>query len=296
MGYFANPIQIVMVCQKDFEFASLVFQIPLCANITGSEKDSQQVIRKLENEVKTLQKDKSSLQTVINELEERIVKLQEEPATQQVTPNTGQFALSPSFHVLPGVQFISKTTFRVHGSEDLQTFQWESCGFKMHIPSGALAKSVQCDVTVATSMSGSFEQPQETTPVSAVYYIETSKEFSKPVMLELEHCCHLDKYSEGALTFAVANTATRRPPYRFQWLQGGYFQPTSSYGCISVSRFSIFEILWNMLWGGRNTPDIEYYGYLCCKKCSRCEWTVVLVITKKLSASLQVKMACNHYM
>ena len=263
----------------------------------AKEGDSQKVIRKLENEVKTLEKDKSNLQTAISELEERIAKLQEELVSQQVSPDIyGKFALLPSFHDLPEVQFISKTTFRVHESEDLQTFQWEDCGFRMHVPSGALAKSVQCDVTVATSMSGSFEQPQETTPISAVYYIETSKEFSKPVMLEVEHCCHLDKYSEGALTFAVANTATRTPPYRFQWLQGGHFQPMSSYGCISVSRFSIFEILWNMLWGGRNTPDIEYYGYLCCKKCSRREWTVVLVITKKLCLSLQVKMACNQYL
>ena len=236
------------------------------------EEDSQQGFRKLENE---------------------------ELVSQQVSPDTGLFALLPSSHVLPGVQFISKTTFRVHGSEDIQTFQWESCGFRMHVPSGALAKSVQCDVTVATSMSGSFEQPQEATPVSAVYYIETSKEFSKPIMLELEHCCRLDKFSEGPLTFAVASTATRRPPYRFQSLQGGDFQPTSSYGCISVSRFSLFEIvryIRNMLWGGWNTPDMEYYGYFCCKKCSRCKWAVVLVITKKLSAGLQVKMACNQYL
>ena len=233
--------------------------------------------------MKTLEKDKSNLKTVISELEERIAKLQEEPVSQQVME---QFALLPSFHDLPGVQFISNTTFRVHGSDDLQTFQWESCGFRMHVPSGALAKSVQCDVTVATSMSGSFEQPQEATPVSAVYYVETSKEFSKPIMLELEHCCHLDEGNEGALTFAVANTYIRRPPYRFQWLHGGDFQPMSSYGCISVSRFSLFEILLKKVRGWRT---ILYYGYLFCKQRSRCKWTVVLVISKKLTPNLQVR-------
>ncbi len=139
--------------------------------------------------------------------------------------------------LFPGVEFLSNSIVRVSGSQHDQVILWEEKGFRMYIPGGALDESEEHEIALSTSHSGGFELPAGTFPVSFVFYVEPSGPFRKPVSLEIEHCCShgLDK-----LTYAFAESSSKKPPYKFVRLDGGRFPMD---GQVEVSHFSLYGIL-----------------------------------------------------
>ena len=191
---------------------------------------------------------------------------------------------------LPGIQFISTEVIYFHGSLTQQMFTWKGRGFNMQVPGGALMEGDECKVVLGTSLSGTFKLPEVTVPASTVYYVQPSKQFLAPVVLEIEHCCSPD--DTASLVFAFAESSDTKPPYKFQCLDKGIFLQEKSYGQISVSRFSLFTILQCFTADRiRNPlPKINYYGYLYCNPvtCSNTTWKVVFIIIPNLEECHQV--------
>ena len=145
---------------------------------------------------------------------------------------------------LPGAQLISKGKLTIERIDDLQTLEWKNHGLKVHVPPGTLPDSEDtCDIVVATSFSGSFILPKDHTLVSAIYYIQPSMKLTKPVTLEIEHCCSIETENDTKSIVPIfAQSSSRKPPYVFQPLNGGVFTPGSFWGSFNVSTFSTFGI------------------------------------------------------
>ena len=125
-----------------------------------------------------------------------------------------------------------------------QQLLWEEHGFRMFIPGNALLPSETCLVSVKAIVSGDFQFPEGTEPVSAIYAISLSKPFRKPVKLELQHCVHLERQGQSKfMSFAVAPHDQPLPPYQFQLVSGGVFHPGSYYATIERAHFCFVVII-----------------------------------------------------
>ena len=124
-----------------------------------------------------------------------------------------------------------------------QQLLWEEHGFRMFIPRNALLPSETCHVSVKAIISGDFHFPEGTEPVSAIYAISLSKQFRKPVKLELQHCVRLERREQSKfMSFAVA-PHDQLPPYQFQEVAGGAFHPGSFCGTIEQAHFCFVCII-----------------------------------------------------
>ena len=138
---------------------------------------------------------------------------------------------------LQGVHVVAEHSFEVEGDK-AQPLEWEKHGFRMYIPRNALSFSERCAVSVKAIITGDFLFPEGTEPVSAVYAIFLSREFCKPVTLELQHCVFLESSGQTKfMSFAVAPHNQSSPPYQFKLVAGGAFHPNSFYGTIEQEHF-----------------------------------------------------------
>ena len=89
-------------------------------------------------------------------------------------------------------------------------------------------------------ISGQFTLPQNTSLVSAVYWLhgEPQCEFSQPLILEIEHCATSSQKSR--LSFARCSHYSL--PYNFEILEEGNFS-LDAYGCIQLRSFSLITVL-----------------------------------------------------
>ena len=123
---------------------------------------------------------------------------------------------------------------------------WEKYGFTMHIPEDAVESSGVCTIAIRAVVSGKFEFPENTEPVSAIYGISTSAKFVKPITLEMQHCVALKQEKDcHYLSFAVSHIQADQLhlPCSFERLNGGSFSPGSQNGTISCSGFSCMTIV-----------------------------------------------------
>ena len=112
----------------------------------------------------------------------------------------------------------------------------------MHIPEGALV-SGNGDIAIRAMVTGKFQYPEGTEPVSAIYGISTSATFAEPVTVEIQHCVALKREEDCQfLSFAVAHDHLHLL-CRFKKLEGGLFSPDSQYGVISLSSFCYLTVL-----------------------------------------------------
>ncbi len=197
--------------------------------------------------------------------------------------------LQPISGHLPGVDFSSSCTVTVTGSVQSQTILWEERGFRMHIPGGAVAENEKCEIVLATSQSGSFVFPDDTILVSSVYYVEPSRTFLKPVMLEIEHCCRAD--SDNLHSLAFARCSTKESPYEFQHLRGGTFSTRTSYGQIKLSNFSMCGILWFLrLLTSAAAPDRNYCFQVLYRPVRCYRWDILFIASLDLSDRKKVSL------
>ena len=123
-----------------------------------------------------------------------------------------------------------------------QLLNWEEYGLRITIPHDAVHQPDTVEVAITALVGGEFILPEDTELVSAVYAISVSKQFLKPVQLEIQHCVSIEKPAHSNyLSFATA--PSDRPPYHFQPVEGGIFAIGNRYGGISVSGFSIWSII-----------------------------------------------------
>ena len=145
------------------------------------------------------------------------------------------YAYSTDMWLLPGVEVCSETSVIVHASQG-QLVDWN--GLKLHIHMGSLPKHLHhCKIFIKASVAGEYEFPENTSPVSAVFWMRCEPQctFTKPITVEIQHCS--TKQDLSKLKIVRAFCSQKALPYRFKPL-GGSFDADTFYGAIDLKGFS----------------------------------------------------------
>ena len=133
---------------------------------------------------------------------------------------------------------IAETSFLV--TKQSQTFHWAGYGLKLHIPQDALPAGLkECRLLIKVGLSGQFTFPQNTSLVSAVYWLDSEPrcKFSQPLTLEIQHCVKPTHTSR--LSFVHAKCSQTQLPYALEAVESGVFSGESVYGSIQLTQFSL---------------------------------------------------------
>ena len=130
-------------------------------------------------------------------------------------------------------------------TKQAQTFHWVGYGLKLHTSHGSLPAGLEeCRLYIKVALSGQFSFPQNTTLVSAVYWIDSKPrcKFSKPIRMELQHCSKSNQSSE--LSIVHAQCSQEILPYTFTRMEEAEFSPLElgCYGSIRLSHFSMIGV------------------------------------------------------
>lgn len=137
----------------------------------------------------------------------------------------------------------------MEGGNEENIIFWEEYGINVLVPKDAIPSSVtSCDITVVPVIKGSFMFPPDTTPVSAIYAIDTTCELNKQIGIRIQHSVELTDPSHcGQLSFAKAECVNCSPPYKFEKVEGGLFNVGSEYGLLYCSSFSFLTVIQNKI-------------------------------------------------
>ena len=169
-----------------------------------------------------------------------------------------------------------------------QTFHWVGYGLKLNIPQGALPAGLkQCELVIKVGISGQFTLPQNTSLVSAVYWLhsEYQCEFSQPIIVELQHCAKSSQTSK--LSFARCSHYCF--PYNFELLEEGDFS-LDAYGRIQLRNFSLITVLKSLplLTWIFGADDVRYHARVYYLWRDENQRKIHFVITKDLEAHATV--------
>ena len=134
-----------------------------------------------------------------------------------------------------------------------KTFHWAGYGLKLHVPQGALPAGLEeCKFLIKVGISGHFALPQNTSLVSAVYWLDSEPrcKFLLPLTLKIQHCAMSSQTSR--LSFALARCSQKNLPYTFDILEGGEFSSLSHYGCMQLQHFSLVTLVKKWIMGEDN--------------------------------------------
>ena len=143
---------------------------------------------------------------------------------------------TPAFRNIRGADITARTKIEITPGIDY-TCHWESHGFKVHIPAGAISEE-RGPVTlyIQASLSGDYQLPDDGVLVSGVYWLSLHppvEKFEKEITVILQHCASDD---DSTLSFVTAKCTQKSLPYTFQPVPGGSFK--NRFGSIKVSHFS----------------------------------------------------------
>ena len=166
-----------------------------------------------------------------------------------------------------------------------RTFNWKGYGLKLHIPQGALPVGLEeCRLLMKVGLSGQFALPENTSLVSAVYWIDSEprRRFTQLLTVEIQHCVNLALTSK--LSFVHAKCSQKYLPYTFEEAkEGGKFSNESAYGSMQLTHFSIWSVIYNML-----APGVLYRARLYYQRTGVNRVDIHFVITKDLEAHAKV--------
>ena len=165
-----------------------------------------------------------------------------------------------------------------------QFFEWERFGIRVRVEENSLPGDIeQMTINIKASIAGHYESPEDYDRVSAVFWFqcEPNIELEKKVTLEMQHCAILKHTSD--LSFARAVCTQEKLPYTFQLLKGGEFSNQSSYGVLSLSRFSGIAAFFKKLTSVRR----NYYASLF-HLTKESNHEVHIVVTWNTNAHLEV--------
>ena len=156
---------------------------------------------------------------------------------------------------MPGVEECDETSVVICSSQG-QLIEWN--GLKLHIHAGSLPEGLQqCTIYIKTSISGEYQFLENTSLVSAVYWVRCEPQctFTKPITVEIQHCS--TKRNLSRLKIIRAFCSQKELPYYFKPLGGGRFDANTAYGAIEVKGFSGFGVM-------EESPSSErlYYNQL----------------------------------
>ena len=186
---------------------------------------------------------------------------------------------------LRGTHVIAQKTFTV--TQEAQNLQFQGYGFKLHVPKGSLPAEVsETKLNVQVSLSGQFQMPPDCELISAVYWVYCPHKFTKPLILEIQHCAVLSSAQQcSQLSFVSTKCTQKELPYVFKVRDGGVFSDHSSYGSLSLTHFSGVGIIQRIF----GVSDEQYCGQVFTSRGIN-DCTVYFVITKSLDAHCTVSM------
>ena len=139
------------------------------------------------------------------------------------------------YNSLRGVEVVGEKELVV--TKEAMYFHWKDSGFKLHVPENSLPEGVpEYLVNIRVSLAGQFELPEGYELVSAVYWVKTSGNFTKPVTIEAQHCANFSNPNQ--LCFVRTSCAQKFLPYKFEVIDGGSFTLGNKYGALSTTHFS----------------------------------------------------------
>ena len=154
-----------------------------------------------------------------------------------------------------------------------------SCMFQI-MPSLKEFLNIQ-STCIKVSLAGQFELPKDYELVSAVYWVATPGEFTKPVTIEFQHCANFSNPRQ--LCFVCTSCAQKSLPYKFEVIDGGSFVLGCKYGVLSITHFSGIGIATP----GKHSCQYCAQVYFTVKHLQDC-WYCHFVITKDLETCLTV--------
>ena len=163
-----------------------------------------------------------------------------------------------------------------------QTFHWVGYGLKLHIPQGTLPAGLEkCQLQIKVGLSGHFKLPENSSLVSAVYWLDSEPrcKFSQPITVEMQHCVKPSHTSR--LSFVRAKCSQVQLPYDFKAVEGGVFSSENAYGCVQLYHFSLLGLIMNFI-----LPEIVYCASLYYLVNQR---EIHFVITKNLEPYITVR-------
>ena len=173
-----------------------------------------------------------------------------------------------------------------------RTFNWKGYGLKLHIPPGSLPAGLEeCRLLMKVGLSGQFALPENTSLVSAVYWIDSEprRRFTQLLTVEIQHCVNLGLTSK--LSFVHAKCSQKYLPYTFEEAkEEGKFSTKSTYGCVQLTHFSIWSIIMQLVSGVQYRARLYYLR----KGVNRID--IHFVITKDLDVHTKVssELYCTH--
>lgn len=175
----------------------------------------------------------------------------------------------------------------VYKGDDTVCLNWETRGFKLHVPKDASPPGVnEVSISVKAATSCECILPANTELVSGVYAVSTSHVFTKPVTLEVEHSCFFESPDcAGGLIFGRCSK-DNGPPYHFEILEGGSFSTGNKFGSVSLKKFSRFAVLRNLL--SSFAPSVRYSASLYYSADRKNRWHIYFVITRDTKILKQV--------
>ena len=202
---------------------------------------------------------------------------------------------------LRGVDVIAETSVLI--TNQAQTFNWAGYGLKLDVPKGTLPAGLEeCRLLIKVGLSGQFALPENTSLVSAVYWLDSEprQEFSKHLTLEIQHCVKPTDTSK--LSFVRAKCSQTDLPYKFKNVEGGVFSSSSAYGCVQCNHFSLFGAVSDMYdrLYNRLVPQVQlYYASIYYLRKGVKRIGIYFVITKNLethaTVSSELHTVCVPY-
>ena len=171
-----------------------------------------------------------------------------------------------------------------------QIFHWEGYGLKLHIPLAALPTDLEeCRLFIKVGLSGHFKFPENTSLVSAVYWLDSEPrcKFLQPITVEMQHCVKPSHTSN--LSFVYAKCSQVNLPYEFNTLKGGVFSSESIHGGVKLHHFSLLA----QLFKGKQPEVQPYCGSLYYLYQQPTQTVIHFVITKNLEA--HNKVSSNYF-
>jgi len=174
------------------------------------------------------------------------------------------------------------------------TYLWSQEGARVcpPCPKGTFSDcTVKVKFRVASQSTPEFIFPEGSKLVSGVYHVTASRERSKPVTLEIQHCSTIKGDSQHTqLEVAIADSTTG-PPYHFKPYKGEYVRVFDSYVEVKLAHFSFL--------GSFSRASIRYCGLVCCLKSSELthawEYHIVLIRNLQLCIAVSELFPCHTH-
>jgi len=185
------------------------------------------------------------------------------------------------------------------GNEERTFDRRKGRGFVLHVPKGAVSSS-DCTVKVKSHLvsqsTPEFIFPEGSKLVSGVYHITASRELSKPVTLEIQHCSTIKGDPQHTQLEVATADSTTGPPYHFKPYKGGNVRVFNSYIAIKLTHFSFLGSFSRAL---KKPASIRYCGLVCCLKSSELtrtwEYHIVLIRNLQLCIAVSELFPCHTH-